>query len=214
MSRKANNPFGLTNQQIAFANAYHRGGCVSGTQAAKEAGYSAKTAKSQVSRLLTIVAPYLETLQAETATKNEGERQNNLDALKAIRDLDLIEVLANATGGDEIDEDTFSDNFFVPAVKDLRLIPKAVRQCIASVRQTAHGVEVKFYDRLKAIETINRMCGYNEPDKVEHSGNAVTTFVFPPGSRPLTVDEERNNPDYIPGNNIGHETPLSELDED
>lgn len=169
MSRKAKNPYGLSDQQIAFADAYHRAGCSNAVQAAKDVNYSKNYAEKQSDKLLVIVGDYLNTLVEKTAAKNEGERENNLNALKAMRDLDLIEVLTNATGGDLMEAGEFPDNIFVPAVKDLRLIPKAVRQCIASVKQTAHGVEVKFYDRLKAIEVINRMCGYNEPDKHEHT---------------------------------------------
>lgn len=176
MSRKADNPFGLSDQQIAFADAYHRAGCVNAVQAAKDAKYSKTYAEKQSDKLLVIVGEYLNTLVSKTAAKNDGERERNLDALKAMRDLDLLDVLTNAATG-EIEDEDLPDTLFIPAVKDLRKIPKAVRQCIASIKQTAHGVEVKFYDRLKAIEVINRMCGYNEPDKMEHSINDKAEII-------------------------------------
>jgi len=36
----------------------------------------------------------------------------------------------------------------------------------------------KAQDKLKAIETISKMLGYNEPDKVEHSGSILTIDDF------------------------------------
>lgn len=170
MGRKADNPFKLSDQQLAFARAYHKGGCANAYEAAKQAGYSDNYAKVGTGKLLEIVNPFLEKLKIKTVAKYEGERDNNLGALITMRDLDLLDVIMNGVeqlGSEDLSD--IPDSMFIPSVRDLNKVPKPIRQCIASIKSTQHGVEVKFYDKLKVIEIINRMLGLNEPEKIAHS---------------------------------------------
>ena len=173
---KKDNPYNLSDQQLLFAAIYHKNGCTNALEAAVEAGYSRNYAKTGTGKLLEIVNPYLSGLKAKASKKHEGQREKNLDALYNIRDLDILDVLGkeeDITIGEEIEK------IFVPTLKDLRKVPKPIRQCIASIKQGRYGIEVKFCDRLKAIETINRMLGYNAPDKVEHSGTmSISGYSF------------------------------------
>lgn len=50
-------------------------------------------------------------------------------------------------------------------MKMLESIPKEIRQVISSIKQTKEGVEVKFYDKARVIEIINKMLGYNAATK-------------------------------------------------
>lgn len=167
MASKANNPFGLSDRQIAFAMAYHKAGCVNAYEAAISSGYKPTYAKTGTGNLLEIVNPFLETLKVKTEAKYEGERDKNLVALIDMRDLDLLDVIVN--GVENLEGEDIPDSMFVPSVRDLKKVPKHIRQCIASIKTTQHGVEVKFYDKLKVIEIINKMLGLNEPDKHDHT---------------------------------------------
>jgi hypothetical protein len=57
----------------------------------------------------------------------------------------------------------------------------------ASIVQAIESVKVKQYDKLKALEILNRMAGYNAADKVDHSTlgeslNEEKRFVFSDGT--------------------------------
>jgi phage terminase small subunit len=58
----------------------------------------------------------------------------------------------------------------------------------ASIVQAIESVKVKQYDKLKALEILNRMAGYNAADKVETSNpdgslRPKTTIIFSDGSK-------------------------------
>lgn len=46
-------------------------------------------------------------------------------------------------------------------IKNLEEIPKSIRQTISSLEPSKEGIKIKFYDKLKTIEIINKMLGYN-----------------------------------------------------
>jgi phage terminase small subunit len=43
-------------------------------------------------------------------------------------------------------------------------------------------VKVKLYDKLRSLEAINKMLGFDAPKKIEHSGEAIKGFVINPAS--------------------------------
>lgn len=47
-------------------------------------------------------------------------------------------------------------------------------------------IKIKLYSKLNAIDQINKMMGYNEPDKVEHSGE-VKGLILKWGDNEITV---------------------------
>lgn len=57
----------------------------------------------------------------------------------------------------------------------------------ASIIQAVESVKVKQYDKLKALEMLNKMGGYNAPEKLDHSTlgeslNEEKRFVFSDGT--------------------------------
>lgn len=54
----------------------------------------------------------------------------------------------------------------------------AISEVFTRTRKDDNGVEfeevrIKLHDKQKALESISKMLGYNEPEKVEHSGQVV-----------------------------------------
>jgi len=49
-------------------------------------------------------------------------------------------------------------------LKDLSKLTKEQTSCIESIRQTAHGPEIKLFGKYLAIEKINRIAGYYKED--------------------------------------------------
>lgn len=55
--------------------------------------------------------------------------------------------------------------------QDLKSLPPEKRRLIQSIKIDRSGCPVvELMDKSKAVETINRMLGYNAPDKTEHTG--------------------------------------------
>ena len=71
-------------------------------------------------------------------------------------------------------------------IKDINKLDEETRRVLqgAELKQVGSGefstttLSYKLSDKLKAIEMINKMLGYNEPDKVEHSGSILTIDDF------------------------------------
>lgn len=53
------------------------------------------------------------------------------------------------------------------AINDLKKLPGNVRVLIKTIKPTKYGLEVAFFSKERAVEIINRMLGYNEPDKIK-----------------------------------------------
>ena len=79
----------------------------------------------------------------------------------------------------------------VPSVtfQDLKSLPPKKRRLIQSIKIDRSGSPVvELMDKSKAIETINRMLGYNAPDKKEVTGkNGEALF----SARTLTPQEAK-----------------------
>jgi len=172
---------GLTDKQRAFCLHY----CThwNATKAALQAGYSEKTANEQGSQNLAklSVQAYIKHLQSDIA------RAAGVSALRNLMELTKI-AYTNPTDIRESWEQ----------LKDWESIPDDVKAGIAEVVtvskvlrrvgggdesedensglvQTLETVKVKMHDKLKALDMINRMLGYNEQ---EESDGATFTINF------------------------------------
>jgi phage terminase small subunit len=67
------------------------------------------------------------------------------------------------------------------AVRSLEQLTPDQRKCISSMKQTQHGIEIKFVDRLRAKALLAKLGGYEAPQKHEVGG---------PGMTPLVEDRE------------------------
>jgi len=56
-------------------------------------------------------------------------------------------------------------------IKKLEDMPDHVVSCIASVKKAKDSIEVKFYDKIAAIDRLSRMLGWNEADRIDLKGS-------------------------------------------
>jgi len=153
----------LTAKQARFVAEYLVD--LNATQAAIRAGYSAKTAQEQGSRLLSHV------MVAEAVKAGKAKQLEQAD-LTAIRVLEEYRRLGFSDVGDIFDEQG--------RLKPIKQLPPAVRAAIASVKATKKNltagdgvtedvVEVKLWDKLKALNDLAKHFGLLE-EQVQHHG--------------------------------------------
>ena len=158
------NDIGLTDKQEAFCNAYVQHW--NATKAAKEAGYSEKTAYSSGQRLLKDVE-----IRARI-----NELKKDIEYFSLVSKLRNIQELAKVAYFNIGDSHTTDFS-----LKDFESLPESVKSCIQEVNRDERiiggenpvkvtTVKVKFYNKIQAIQEISKLMGYYEPDKVEHSG--------------------------------------------
>ena len=69
-------------------------------------------------------------------------------------------------------------------VQDINTVPKELRRAIASIKETKFGLEIKFHDKVRALENIGRHLGMFN-DKLELTGFVDNPF------KELTTEELR-----------------------
>lgn len=135
------------------------------TQAAIRAGYSAKTAKAQGSRLLTNV-------DVQKAVDAGKARQLQTADLSAARVLEEYRRLGFSDIGDVFDE--------TGRFRSLKEMPPAVRAALASVKVTKKNlvagdgvmedvVEIRLWDKVRALGDLAKHFGLLK-ESVEHHG--------------------------------------------
>lgn len=82
---------------------------------------------------------------------------------------DALRFLAGVVNVDPIDiVSTGKDRYIVKSIKD---VPKSVRMCIQSIKNTQYGIEIRLYSKIAAITQISRMLGWDAPVKSDVSTN-------------------------------------------
>lgn len=178
----------LTEKQRIFCERY----CThwNATKAAIEAGYSEKTANEQGSQNLA-------KLSVREYIKFIKDNAFEFAGISALRNAQELAKVAYGSGAD-----------IREAWKDLKRweeLPDEVKATIAEVTTTTRTVagfeqvaeletvKIKQYDKLKALEMLNRMGGYNAAEKIDHStlGEKIEkkVIVFTDG----TLRDERGN---------------------
>ncbi len=146
----------LTPQEEIFCIEYVKHS--NATTAAKNAGYSTKTAGSYGCQMLA----------KEKIQKRIDKVKKNLLEAAGISALSVLLELKKVAFQNP--HDLFED---WSKVKDFADIPEDVKAGIKDIKitQKTYGeaseqfVQFKMHDKLKALEMINKMCGFNEPEK-------------------------------------------------
>jgi phage terminase small subunit len=149
---------GLNDRQIRFCEEYLANGN-NGTQAAISAGYSEDTARQIASENLSKldIENYISERQKQIAARLQINQDRVLMELSrlAFADIRKFYTVDGALKSiHDLDEDTAA------SLAGVETFDERVEDEIIGTTK-----KIKTYDKLKAIETLNRMLGYNAPDK-------------------------------------------------
>jgi len=149
-----------------------------GTRAAKQAGYSEKTA--YVIACENLIKPHIE--QYINFIKTDYEKECGISKIKQIREYLKIAYSSIAN----------LHNTWIE-LKDFEALTDEQKECIESIdtkteirfeydpeSESKKPIEVKYikiklYSKLVALERIDKLMGYNEADKIQLSGQVKTT---------------------------------------
>jgi phage terminase small subunit len=180
----------LSDKHRIFCEAYCR--FWNAAKAAREAGYSEATAKEQGSRLLTNVnvQKYIQFIK-DNAFEFAG--------VSLLRNAQELAKVAYGSGADirkaweSLEEWEGLPDEVKATIAEVTTTTRVIKtmggdeEAGASIIQAVESVKVKQYDKLKALEMLNKMGGYNAPEKLDHSTlgeslNEEKRFVFSDGT--------------------------------
>lgn len=143
----------LTPKQQAFCQQYLVD--LNGKKAAVRAGYSARTAEFQASRLLSLVKvqQFLQQLQAEARKRTDITKDEILAELANILRAKITDYLN--FDGKKIQFKDFAD------------LPESQIKAVEGIRQTRHGIELKLHGKAWTVEKICRILGFESPQTLD-----------------------------------------------
>jgi len=151
----------LTPKQESFCNYYVESGNAS---EAYRRAYSCDRMKDttihvKASELLNNgkIAVRIRELQGILQEKSDISKEEAVKELTAIVRTRITDVLS--VKGSKI------------SIKKLDEMPDEAISCIASIKNTRGSVEVKFYDKITAIDRLSKMLGWDEPDQIDLKGS-------------------------------------------
>lgn len=151
----------LTPKQESFCNYYVESGNAS---EAYRRSYSCDRMKDttihvKASELLNNgkIAVRIRELQGILQEKSDISKEEAVKELTAIVRTRITDVLS--VKGSKI------------SIKKLDEMPDEAISCIASIKNTRGSVEVKFYDKITAIDRLSKMLGWDEPDQIDLKGS-------------------------------------------
>ena len=159
----------LTAKQKAFCREYTK--CWNGTEAAIKAGYSQKIARITASQILTKanIQEEIGRLQAPALKKAEVTRESLVAELSKIAFSSISHLHNTWVERKEFDQLTQDQKDCIQEI-DTKVVKK----------ETGDGeilyveyVRIKLYDKMRAMEILNKMLGFNEPDKLDINENVA-----------------------------------------
>lgn len=129
-----------------------------GADAARRAGYSENSARQIASENLSkpYIKAYISKIQENLAERSGISKLRQLNRWKGIAYSDITDMF-DIVGGEVI----------LKGEKSLSDLPKELRMNISELKNTPAGFAVKMYCADNALKEINKMLGFNEPDKQE-----------------------------------------------
>jgi len=158
----------FTKKEILFAHEYAIDG--KAERSAKAAGYPDSIASSKAYTWVKPVNP------------TRPELVEYINALRKIR-IDTADIKANDVCKELVyigfsniaDVLILKDNCLT--VRNLDEIPERYQRCIESISQTANGLTVKFYDKLKSLAILGKITGLITEPKLEINMNSHDEFI-------------------------------------
>jgi len=196
----------LTEKQRIFCEVYCR--VWDATKAAKEAGYSEKTAYS-------IGSENLRKPECQNYIKFIKDNAFEFAGVSLLRNAQELAKVAYGSGADirkaweSLEEWEGLPDDVKATIAEVTTTTRVIKtmggdaEAGASIVQAIESVKVKQYDKLKALEILNRMAGYNAAEKINHSGGIEVQekrMTFSDGS----IRDENGNiitlpPSLLPG---------------
>jgi phage terminase small subunit len=149
------------------------------TQAATRAGYSAKTANEQGARLLANVSvqAYIMELREKLKKKTELTQERILEELKRIALSDIRGFYREDGSFKSINELTEEQAAALAGVETDEIWGMEVDGEGMQKKKLGETKKIKRWDKINAITQINKMMGWNAPEKVEHTGDSFLDFL-------------------------------------
>jgi phage terminase small subunit len=151
----------LTLKQEAFCNYYIETGNAS---EAYRRAYSCENMQGD-----TINRKAAELLQNGKITARVGELQDQLQRKSDITKEEALVELANIVRSRVTDIMNVKGTRVV--VKSLSELPDNVTSSIASVKKVKGGIEIRFYDKIAAIDRLSKMLGWDKPTSLSVQGS-------------------------------------------
>lgn len=173
----------LTEKQRRFCEEYIFD--FNATRAAKAAGYSENTAYAIGSENLKKpeIKAYLKELQADLETTSGISRLRVLKELEKLAFSSIAHLHNTWIERKEFDKLTDDQKASIAQIEtQTRQETKYDPISESQVPVQVDFVKVKLHDKLRAIDSINRMLGFHAPDKVEHTGEVIKGFIIEPAS--------------------------------
>lgn len=162
----------LNKKELQFINEYLSNG-FNGSKAYKKVYKSCKsdgTARTEASKLLAKpnIKKEIDKRQEELRAKSEIKREDILNDLRIIKDVnicDYMKIIKKERLVPRIDEETgdsvlVSEEYEVLVYKATDELTVEQQKAIKSIEMTKTGIKYTFYDKDKAIDTINKMLGF------------------------------------------------------
>lgn len=162
-SDKANT---LTAKQVQFCKEYLLD--LNGTKAAIRAGFSEKTACSIGSRLLRNVniQEYISELKRDLESLSGITKLKVLNSFAEIAFSNLSRLHDSWIERKEFDSIAETDKGAICEISS-KIIKKNIGTIENPVLVDVEFVKIKLHDKIKALENINRMLGFNNPEKID-----------------------------------------------
>ncbi|MEA4980743.1 MAG: terminase small subunit [Petrimonas sp.] len=121
-------------------------------------------------------------MKDETVNVKASELLNNGKITVRVKQLqDALQKRSDITKDEVIKElssivrsrvtDVLSAKGMTVRIKSIEELPDEVVACISSIKKIKGGIEVKFYDKIAAIDRLSKMLGWDKATKIDMQGS-------------------------------------------
>lgn len=132
------------------------------TEAARKAGYSPKSCSEIACRLLkkSQLLPYLQLALEDGDLDIDIDSEDIINQLKGMSETNIFDLVGVEQGRAVI-------------IKNLEDIPYEYGQYIQSIKETSHGIELKFYEKTKCLDMLAKLKGMYKEDNSQKAAIAI-----------------------------------------
>lgn len=160
-----------------------------GADSARKAGYSPKTAKEMAWELLTKphIKQYIEYIKGDFEKQAGISKLSQLNELKKIAYSSIAEYHDSWISLKQFESLSDEQKAAIESIEYKYPVKKSVsaneNEEVTEEENAGVEVKIKLFDKQRAIDLINKMLGYNEPEKREVTTNESTVIILPDNGR-------------------------------